>query len=81
MQHGELREYRAKKGQLQLEDFPPWMQEHWSARTLELLLGAEASHCKEIAQLPYVKLAPWESLYPPLRSDDAASAALRAARL
>ena len=65
VQHG-LREYRAKKGQLKIADFPGYMREHWSEETLELLLGAEEGHTKEIARREVIELASWDELYPPL---------------
>ena len=65
-QHGDLRDYRAKKGVQAVGDFPRYMREKWSPETLELLLGAEEGHTKAIARREVIELAPFDTLYPPL---------------
>ena len=62
----DLSGYRKKKGQLTTADFAPWMQEHFSEESLELLLGQRKDETKAIAEREEIFLAPWEELYPPL---------------
>ena len=62
----DLSGYRKKKGQLTTADFAPWMQDHFSEESLELLLGQRKDETKAIAEREEILLAPWEELYPPL---------------
>ena len=47
-------------------DFAPWMQDHFSEESLELLLGQRKDETKAIAEREEILLGPWEELYPPL---------------